>query len=59
MSDDQSVIVLDDIHSSSGMGEVWEEIKKYEKVTLTVDIFRMGLVFFRAGMTRSDYIIRY
>jgi predicted O-methyltransferase YrrM len=59
MSDDQSVIVLDDIHSSSGMGEVWEEIKKYEKVTLTVDIFRMGLVFFRERMTRSDFIIRY
>jgi predicted O-methyltransferase YrrM len=59
MSGNQSVIVLDDIHSLTEMGEAWEEIKKFKKVTLTVDIFRMGLVFFREGMTRSDYIIRY
>jgi predicted O-methyltransferase YrrM len=59
ISDDQSVIVIDDIHSSTEMTEAWEEIKKFSMVTLTVDIFRMGLVFFREGMTRSDYIIRY
>jgi predicted O-methyltransferase YrrM len=59
MSDIQSVIVIDDIYSSSEMGEAWEEIKKFKKVTLTVDICRMGLVFFREGITRSDFIVRY
>jgi predicted O-methyltransferase YrrM len=59
MADFQSVIVFDDIYSSNEMGEAWEEIKKFKKVTLTVDIFRMGLVFFREGITRSDYIVRY
>ena len=41
------------------MKEAWNEIKKFEKVTLTVDIYRMGLVFFREGINRNDYIIRY
>jgi predicted O-methyltransferase YrrM len=59
ISDSKTVIVLDDIHYSSEMGEAWEEIKKHEKVSLTVDIFRMGFVFFREGMTHFDYIIRY
>jgi len=59
MSDSQTVIVLDDIHYSEGMEEAWEEIKKDERVSVTVDIFRMGLVFFSKGLTRSDYIIRY
>ena len=59
MVDYQSVIVFDDIYSSREMGKAWDEIKKFEKVTLTVDIFRMGLVFFRKGITRSDYIVRY
>jgi len=59
MSDNKCVIILDDIHSSVQMTEAWEEIKKFERVTATVDIFRMGLVFFREGMSRTDYIIRY
>jgi predicted O-methyltransferase YrrM len=59
MGDKNSVFVLSDINSSAEMGEVWKEIKKYDKVTLTVDILRMGLVFFREGVTRYDYIIRY
>jgi predicted O-methyltransferase YrrM len=59
LSDKESVIVVDDIYYSREMGEAWEEIKHHDKVSFTIDIFRMGLVFFREGMTRSDYIIRY
>jgi len=59
MIDEKSIIVLDDIYSSSEMGEAWEAIRKYPDVTLTVDINRMGMVFFRKGISRSDYIIRY
>ena len=59
LSDGNTVIVIDDINYSPEMGEAWTEIRKNEKVSFTVDIFRMGLVFFREGMTRFDYIIRY
>jgi predicted O-methyltransferase YrrM len=59
MSDNKTVIVFDDIYDSKGMSEAWDEIKKNKKVSVTVDIFRMGLVFFREGLSRSDYIIRY
>lgn len=59
ISDSKTVIVLDDIHHSAGMEEAWEEIKNDERVSITIDICRMGLVFFRKGLTRADYIIRY
>jgi predicted O-methyltransferase YrrM len=59
LSDENSVIVLDDIYYSAEMGEAWNEIKNNDKVSFTIDIFKMGLVFFRQGMTRNDYIIRY
>jgi predicted O-methyltransferase YrrM len=59
MSDNKTVIVLDDIYDSKGMSEAWGEIKKNKKVSVSVDIFRMGLVFFSEGLSRSDYIIRY
>jgi len=59
ISDSDTVIIIDDINYSKEMEEAWEEIKRYEKVTLTVDIFRMGIVFFREGMNNKNYIIRY
>jgi predicted O-methyltransferase YrrM len=54
-----TVIVIDDIHHSKEMEEAWTEIKQHEKVTFTIDIFRMGLVFFREGMNHFNYVIRY
>jgi predicted O-methyltransferase YrrM len=56
---DASAIILDDIHISTEMGEAWEVIKKDNRVSVTIDINRFGIVFFRKGMTRSDYVIRY
>jgi predicted O-methyltransferase YrrM len=56
---DKSVIIFDDIHTSAEMGEAWEEIKRDKKISITIDILRFGIVFFRGGMTRSDYVIRY
>jgi predicted O-methyltransferase YrrM len=58
-SGEDSVIVIDDIYSSPEMGEAWDLIRQNERVSITVDIFRMGLVFFRKGITRTDYVIRY
>jgi predicted O-methyltransferase YrrM len=59
MSDERSVFVFDDIHSSSAMGEAWGAIVSDSRVTLSIDLFRMGLVFFRKGLTPSGYRIRY
>jgi predicted O-methyltransferase YrrM len=59
ISDSKTVIIIDDIYYSREMEEAWYEIKKYEKVSISVDIFRMGIVFFREGINHNDYIIRY
>ena len=59
ISDTTTVIILDDIHQSYEMEDAWNQVKQHKSVTVTVDLFRMGLVFFREAMTRSDYVIRY
>jgi len=59
MSDSNTVVVIDDIHISQEMEEAWTQIKTERNISLTIDIFRMGIVFFRQGLTRADYIIRY
>lgn len=54
-----SVFIFDDIHWSPGMEEAWEEIKKHKSVTLTLDLFWFGIVFFKKGIEKQDFIIRY
>jgi predicted O-methyltransferase YrrM len=59
MSDSKSVVIIDDINSSREMAKAWREIKNHKNVTLSVDIFRMGMVFFRERVNHFDYVIRY
>jgi len=59
MSDSRTVIVVDDIYSSSEMAEAWIEIKNHENVTLSIDIFRMGIIFFRKDLNHINYVVRY
>ena len=58
-SNEESVIMIDDIHWSYGMESAWEEIKKDERVSVTIDLYWMGMVFFRKGIEKQDFIIRY
>jgi predicted O-methyltransferase YrrM len=59
ISGPDTVILIDDIHTSPEMEEAWETIKQHGRVSFTVDIFRVGIIFFRQGMDHIDYIIRY
>jgi predicted O-methyltransferase YrrM len=59
-SNDDSILIFDDIHWSAEMEKAWEEIKKHEAVTLTIDLFFIGLVFVRkAQKEKEHFIIRY
>jgi predicted O-methyltransferase YrrM len=59
MSDKNTVVVIDDINSSRKMAEAWHEIKNHKNVTTSVDIFRMGIVFFREGLNHFSYVVRH
>ena len=52
---DNSVFIFDDIHWSEGMNEAWEYIKNHEEVTLTIDTFFWGLVFFRKEQFEKEH----
>lgn len=54
----ETVWIFDDIHWSVGMEEAWEVIKKHPKVTVTIDTFQWGFVFFRKEQVKEDFIIR-
>ncbi len=54
-----SVFVFDDIYWSAEMKEAWQEIKSNDKVTVTIDLFFMGIVFFRKEQNKEHFILRF
>ena len=54
-----SFIVLDDIHWSLGMEEAWKKIIADHRISLSVDIFEMGIVFLRKGVEKQHFVIRF
>ena len=55
---EKSVIVLDDIHHSEEMELAWKKICADERVTSTIDLYQMGLVFFDKRYWRRNYRMR-
>jgi hypothetical protein len=41
------------------MEEVWKEIQDHPSVIITIDLFRMGLVFFKEGLSKEDFILHF
>ncbi len=55
-----SILVFDDIHWSREMELAWEEIKAHPRVRCTVDLFFIGLVFFREEFReKQDFKVRF
>jgi len=46
-ANEQSVFIFDDIYWSADMAAAWEKIKQHPQVTISIDLYFMGLVFFR------------
>jgi len=53
-----TVWIFDDIHWSKAMEEAWEIIKSHPKVTVTIDTFQWGIVFFRNEQEKEHFVIR-
>ena len=54
----ESIWIFDDIHWSKEMSATWEIIKTHPKVTVTIDTFQWGLVFFRKEQKKEHFVIR-
>ncbi len=54
-----SVFVLDDIYWSLGMQRAWQQIQQHPQVKLTIDLFRVGLVFFRDKQPKQHFKLRF
>lgn len=53
-----SIFIFDDIYWSKDMTEAWDYIKAHKAVTVTVDCFHLGFVFFRKEQANEHFKIR-
>ena len=55
---ENTMLIFDDIYWSAGMKEAWAAIKAHPQVTVTIDLFWIGLVFFKKGQAREDFKLK-
>lgn len=54
-SNANSVFIFDDIHWSEGMEAAWNEIKIHPSVSISIDLFFMGIIFFRKENKEQEH----
>lgn len=55
--DQNSCFVFDDIYWSAGMKQAWIEIKNHPEVTISIDLFFVGIVFFKKGVEKQNFVL--
>jgi len=53
-----SFFLFNNIYRNFEMKQAWEEIKKNPSVTVTIDTYQWGLVFFRKEQQKEHFTIR-
>ena len=55
---EKGIIAIDDIHYSEEMERAWKELKQDPRVTTTMDVYHMGLIFVDPHYLKRHYKIR-
>ena len=56
---DKSVLIIDDLYWSADMEKAWETLKNHPKVSATIDLFQVGIIFLNPELNKIHYKMRY
>lgn len=56
---ENSVVVFDDIHWDEETFEAWNILRKRKEVTLSFDIYQMGILFFDKNLSKENFTLKY
>lgn len=59
LAHNESLFIFDDIHLNPEMEDFWNELKQRPEVKVTLDLFHLGIVFFRKELTKENFNIRF
>lgn len=54
---ENAVFIFDDIHWSKEMESAWQEVKNHPEVRQTIDLFELGLVFFKKDQAKEHFTV--
>ncbi len=57
-ANNETIFIFDDIHWNKEMEEAWNYIKNDKKVTVSIDTYQWGIVFFRKEQPKEHFTIR-
>ena len=55
---EDSIFIFDDIHWTNEMEAAWDFIKNHKNVTISIDSFKWGMVFFRKSQVKQHFSLR-
>jgi len=58
-ADTDTLFIFDDIRWSKGMENAWKTICNDVRVSISIDLFNCGLIFFRKGIVKQHFNLRY
>jgi len=56
---DESCFVFDDIYWSEEMKKAWQTIQNHESVSISIDLFWVGIVFFRKKQPKQHFVLKF
>jgi len=56
---DESLVIIDDIHWSRQMTQAWQTLMRHPGVKVSVDLHRMGLLFFKRELYPQRFTLAY
>ncbi len=56
---DSALFIFDDIHWSKGMDQAWDEIIKNDKVSVSFDLFHLGIAIINKDVLKQHYIVKW
>ena len=56
---EDTVIIFDDIYWSEEMEKAWEKIYQDPRVSLSIDLFELGMIFFRQKQPKQHFVLKF
>jgi predicted O-methyltransferase YrrM len=58
-SHSETIFVFDDINWTDEMKEAWEDIKANSSITVTIDLYSMGIAFLKEGIEKQHHVLNF
>ncbi|KQB99644.1 O-methyltransferase [Pedobacter sp. Hv1] len=58
-ANEHTVIIFDQIYWNEEMQSAWQTIKNHPQVSITIDLFWLGLVYFRKGQAKEHFKLKF